>query len=372
MFLESTGVKCKTRTRPYWGEGKRLTLLGPPDLLLRAKAVVMVFFEQQPNPDPDPPPAGAYAGPSSSAAAAAAPRPPPRASKAPEGSPRGTVFDRGPSTSPSDSWTDCSSTDDDVGGVRTHAPPHMPKSASLEQQLPLRICPRRGRSPAGRFEDEPESEHKQRRTDSPPRQPRSVAPHLRAASAAASPSLGQKPRVLLAPRVVIYSCGYEPLRLEWTCVKDTQVLAKEILIRLDIPHGIVMDCTIFHNEHTECPGLNVLVMARVANDPAFREWLQFAKTMLSMGGLRPKRLQDPQDDVPLLDLITVCPDGLHRSVACAELLAFVLLQRGWRVHVEHMHQDRWGKCSGNCKKCRSCRRVKAEAFQHALTIWGLV
>ena len=388
MFMASTGVKCKTRARPYWGEGKRLTLLGHPDLLLRAKAVVMEFFEQQPNPDPDAG-AGACAGPSSSAAAVVMesfeqqPNPEPDA---------GAGADAGPSssapTSPSHSWTDLSSTDDEVGPVPlicdiptdplalryswTCGPPQMrkPKSASVEQQSPLPTRPRRGHSPAGRFEDEPESEHKQRRTDSPPRQPRSVAPRLRAASAAASPLLGQKPGVLPAPRVVIYSCGYEPLRLEWV---DPQLLAWEILSRLDIPFGIVMDCNGFPNEHPlSCPGLNALAMARVATDPAFRNWLQFAKTMLTTKGLNPKSLQEPPEHDPLLNLITVCRDGVHRSVACAELLASVLLQQGWRVHVEHMHQERWGKCKGDCKRCLSFDHVKAEAFEHALTIWRLV
>ena len=156
-------------------------------------------------------------------------------------------------------------------------------------------------------------------------------------------------------------------------MKDPQVLAREILSRLDIPLGIVMDCNGFPNDFTECPGLNALVMARVATDPAFRDWLQFAKTMLTIKGLRPKSLQDPPDDVPpLLDLITVCRDGVHRSVACAELLASVLLQQGWRVHVEHMHHERWGKCKGDCKKCLSYDYAKPKALERALSIWRLV
>ena len=156
-------------------------------------------------------------------------------------------------------------------------------------------------------------------------------------------------------------------------MKDPQVLAREILSRLDIPFGIVMDCNGFPNEHTECPGLNALVMARVATDPAFRDWLQFAKTMLTIKGWRPKSLQDAPDDVPpLFDLITVCRDGVHRSVACAELLASVLLRQGWRVQVEHMHHERWGKFNGDCKWCLSSDHVKASALDYALTIWRLV
>ena len=158
--------------------------------------------------------------------------------------------------------------------------------------------------------------------------------------------------------------------MEWTFGKDTQV--PDIRTRLGTPHGIVMECSGLHthNKRSECPGLNALVMSYVANYPAFRERLQVTKTML-MGEVRAKRLQDP-DDVPLLDVITVCRDGFHRPVACAELLAFVLLQRGWHVHVEHMHQEFWGWCKGDCRKCLSCEHARAEALEYALTTWRRV
>ena len=131
-----------------------------------------------------------------------------------------------------------------------------------------------------------------------------------------------------------------------------------------------MDCTGLLDKRADCPGLNALVMARVANHDGFREWMQVAKAMLRRE-LRAKRLQSP-DDAPLLDIVNVCRSGKHKSVACAQLLAFVLGHRAWHVTVDHMHHEFWGSCKGDCRKCLSCEHAKADALEYALTTWRQV
>ena len=48
-ILEETGVKCTTRFRKQW-QGRRLSLVGPPEKIPHAKKVVWELLERQPDP----------------------------------------------------------------------------------------------------------------------------------------------------------------------------------------------------------------------------------------------------------------------------------------------------------------------------------
>ena len=180
-----------------------------------------------------------------------------------------------------------------------------------------------------------------------------------------------KPPVFRLPTATVYSCGYRHLGLDWSTDKDIDELSQELMSALGKKLIVVMECLMFHDRPRSCPGVNGEVMHRVADaSDRFTEWMRATKANI-MRLMHLKRVDNP-GGVPNLEIVMVCRSGKHRSVACAELTAFVLEQLGWTVDVEHIHNFKWGKCKGGCKRCQMCDYLKRDAFKIALTTWQSV
>ena len=110
-------------------------------------------------------------------------------------------------------------------------------------------------------------------------------------------------------------------------------------------------------------------MSRIASNDKFKEWMKDAK-LLIVRDLLNKRVENPSGE-PNLDIVMVCRSGKRSSVACAELLASVLTELGWKVCVEHKHDELWGKCKGDCQRCQKCAHVMNDALKLALTTWKM-
>ena len=147
------------------------------------------------------------------------------------------------------------------------------------------------------------------------------------------------------------------------CIRD------RLKRKLDMNHIVVMDCTMFHVKRSSCPGYNADFMNRIAKNDKFNEWMKDAKILIARD-LTIKRAENPNVE-PHLKFVMVCRSGKRRSVACVELLASVLTELGWKVWVEHKHDELWGKCKGDCQRCQKCAHVMNDALELALTTWKM-
>ena len=110
-------------------------------------------------------------------------------------------------------------------------------------------------------------------------------------------------------------------------------------------------------------------MNRIAKNDKFNEWMKDAKILIARD-LSIKLAENPNVE-PHLEFVMVCRSGKRRSVACVELLASVLIELGWKVWVEHKHDELWGKCKGDCQRCQKCAHVRNDALELALTTWKM-
>ena len=146
-------------------------------------------------------------------------------------------------------------------------------------------------------------------------------------------------------------------------------LTDELRRRLGMNHIVVMECTLFHVKRSSCPGLNAGILSRIVCNFKFKDWMKVAKSNIARD-LTIKRVENPSGE-PNLDIVMVCRSGKRRSVACAELLAFVLAELRWKVYVEHIHHELWGECKGDCQRCQKCAHVMNDALELALTTWKM-
>ena len=180
-----------------------------------------------------------------------------------------------------------------------------------------------------------------------------------------------KPPVFPLPDATVSSCGYRHFGLEWSKHKHINELSQELLTALGKQSAVVMECLAFHDKRTDCPGVNAEVMHRIASSWKFKEWMRATKAII-MREVQIKRVDNP-GGVPNVEIVMVCRSGKHRSVACAELTAFVLRHLRWTVSIEHIHDEHWGRwCKGGCNRCQKCSHVKKDAFDLALTTWHSV
>ena len=147
-------------------------------------------------------------------------------------------------------------------------------------------------------------------------------------------------------------------------------LSAELEEKLGVGRIVVLECTLFDERHSSCPGSGPVFMYRVARNDKFEGWLKAAKSAI-FSELRRKRVRNPMGEVNLY-IVTVCRTGKHKSVACAELLAVALEELRWKVKVNHMCDQLWGRCMGNCQRCQQYAHVNNDTFELALTIWQLV
>ena len=133
---------------------------------------------------------------------------------------------------------------------------------------------------------------------------------------------------------------------------------------------VVLECTMFGDRHSSCPGSGPVFMSRVARNDKFVGWLKAAKSAI-FSELRRKRVRNPMGEVNLY-IVTVCRTGKHKSVACAELLAVALEELRWKVEVNHMGDQLWGRCRGNCQRCQQYAHANNDTFELALSLWQLV
>ena len=108
---------------------------------------------------------------------------------------------------------------------------------------------------------------------------------------------------------------------------------------------LVLDATEFYDTDNPCGhiGTHVKIIEIMIKKPAFHTWLlRFLKYYSHV----PK-------DKPVVRVLVLCPKGTHRSVACAEILKYIVQEKGMVCEndIEHISMNNW---EGHCRLCSDC------------------
>ena len=109
---------------------------------------------------------------------------------------------------------------------------------------------------------------------------------------------------------------------------------------------LVLDATEFYDTRNPAGhiGTHVEIIENMIEKPEFHTWL-----------LRFLKYYGYVDmDKPVVRVLVLCTRGTKRSVACAEILKYVVEAKGMVCEndIEHLSKDNW---QGHCRFCIACR-----------------
>ena len=108
---------------------------------------------------------------------------------------------------------------------------------------------------------------------------------------------------------------------------------------------LVLDATEFYD--TDNPaghiGTHVEIIENMIEKPEFHTWL--------LGFL--KYYGHVDKDKPVVRVLVLCPRGTKRSVACAEMLKYIVQEKGMLCDtpIKHLSIANW---EGHCRLCSAC------------------
>ena len=114
---------------------------------------------------------------------------------------------------------------------------------------------------------------------------------------------------------------------------------------------LVLDATEFYDNNNPAGhiGTHVEIIENMIEKPEFHTWL--------LGFL--KYYGHVDKDKPVVRVLVLCPHGIHRSVACAEILKYVVQAKGFVCEndIEHISKHNW---QGHCRICNDCRHPASQ------------
>eukprot|EP00929_Paragymnodinium_shiwhaense_P095160 TRINITY_DN56118_c0_g4_i2.p2 TRINITY_DN56118_c0_g4~~TRINITY_DN56118_c0_g4_i2.p2 ORF type:complete len:283 (+),score=63.15 TRINITY_DN56118_c0_g4_i2:210-1058(+) len=165
--------------------------------------------------------------------------------------------------------------------------------------------------------------------------------------------------------------------------KFSDAMLRDALHRLGYYHvDYIVDARRFPDpdgqSRTQHIGINPAIMARISKHAGFptfmRQWRRDMQTKLD----KYRRVFAQQADLGELNhefvVAVYCKSGKHRSVAVAEMFAFIFreVERFPDVpEVVHLSRARWGRniCKGGCLECKPFSELRQASLQRAADLW---